>query len=179
MTGVPGTQVLFIGGRAGVGKSSVGWELSRLLAAAKCRHALVEGDNLDQAWPQPWDHHLAERNLASMWRNYVDLDYHRLIYTNTAAVRPDAQETLLDAIAGVEAPVESVSVLLTATDEAASDRLALREQGQSLAWHVRRSAMAAVELEELAPPSVHRVPTDGRSAAEVAEAVAVLTRWQA
>jgi hypothetical protein len=179
MTTVAGTQVLFIGGRAGVGKSSVGWELSRLFSAAECRHALIEGDNLDQAWPQPWDDHLAERNLAAMWRNYTDLGYHRMIYTNTAAVRPDAQETLLEAIAAVDAPVEAVTVLLTATDATVAERLGLREQGESLAWHIRRSAMAAVELEELAPQTVHRVATDGRTAAEVAQAVAALTGWLA
>jgi hypothetical protein len=176
---VAGTQVLFIGGRAGVGKSSVGWELSRLFSAAEVQHGLIEGDNLDQAWPQPWDHHLAERNLAAMWRNYTDLGYHRMIYTNTAAVRPDAQETLLEAIAAVDSPVEAVSVLLTATDATVAERLGLREEGESLAWHIRRSAMAATELEDMAPPSVHRVATDGRTAADVAREVAVLTRWQA
>ena len=174
-----GSQVLFIGGRAGVGKSSVGWELSRLFAAAECRHALIEGDNLDQAWPPPWDDHLAERNLAAMWRNYTDLGYYRMIYTNTAAVRPDAQETLLGAIAAIEAPVEAVSVLLTANDETVAERLGLREEGESLAWHIRRSSIAAAELERLAPPTVHRVATDGRTAAEVAAEVAALTRWQA
>jgi hypothetical protein len=176
---VAGTQVLFIGGRAGVGKSSVGWELSRLLSAAEVRHALIEGDNLDQAWPQPWDHHLAERNLAAMWRNYTELGYHRMIYTNTAAVGPDAQETLLEAIAAVESPVVAVSVLLTATDATVGQRLSRREEGESLAWHIRRSVTAAVELEDMAPPSVHRVATDGRTAAEVAQEVALLTRWQA
>jgi hypothetical protein len=179
MRAVAGTQVLFIGGRAGVGKSSVGWELSRLFSAAEVQHALIEGDNLDQAWPQPWDHHLAERNLAAMWRNYTDLGYHRMIYTNTAAVRQDAQETLLDAIAAVDAPVEAVSVLLTAMHNTVADRLGGREQGESLAWHLRRSAVAAAELEELAPPSVHRLATDGRTAAEVARDVAALTGWQA
>ena len=169
--------MLFIGGRSGVGKSSVAWELSRLFSAAEVQHALIEGDNLDQAWPVPWDHQLAERNLAAMWRNYTDLGYHRMIYANTAAVRPDAQVTLVEAITAVDAPVEAVSVLLTATDATVAARLGMREQGDSLAWHVRRSAIAAAELAQLAPTTVHRVDTDARSAAEVAEQVAALTRW--
>jgi hypothetical protein len=178
MTAVAGTQVLFIGGRSGVGKSSVGWELSRLFSAAQVQHALIEGDNLDRAWPVPWDHHLAERNLAAMWRNYTELGYHRMIYTNTAAVRPDAQVTLIEAITAVDAPVESVSVLLTATEATVAERLGMREQGESLAWHLRRSAIAAAELEQLAPSTVHRVATDARSAAEVAVRVAALTCWR-
>ena len=35
------------------------------------------------AYPPPWEHGLAARNLASIWRNYRDLGYRRLIYTNT------------------------------------------------------------------------------------------------
>jgi hypothetical protein len=71
----------------------------------------------------------------------------------------------------------AVSVLLTATDATVAERLGLREQGESLAWHIRRSSIAAAELEQLAPPAVHRVATDGRTAAEVADAVAALTPW--
>jgi hypothetical protein len=178
MASVQGSQVLFIGGRAGSGKSTVGWEISRLLATLEIKHALIEGDNLDQAWPPPWDDHLAERNLAAMWRNYTDLGYHRMIYTNTAAVRPDAQQTLIEAIAGVAAPVESTTVLLTATDASVAERLAVREHGESLTWHIRRSSIAAAELEDMAPASVHRVATDGQTPAEVAAEAVALTHWQ-
>ena len=46
---------LLIGGRAGVGKTTVGWEVSAQLRAAQIAHALVEGDNLDQVHPAPPD----------------------------------------------------------------------------------------------------------------------------
>lgn len=70
LTDVP-TEVIFIGGRAGVGKSSVAAEASRILARADIRHACIEGDNLDQAHPEPWRNgiDLAEQNLTAMWRN--------------------------------------------------------------------------------------------------------------
>jgi hypothetical protein len=61
---------LFIGGRAGAGKSSVGSEVHAQLSAARVRHALIEGDNLDHAYPPPREHRLAERNLAAVWSNY-------------------------------------------------------------------------------------------------------------
>jgi hypothetical protein len=31
---------------------------------------VIEGDNLDMAFPQAWEHNLAERKLAAIWVNY-------------------------------------------------------------------------------------------------------------
>ena len=87
------SEVLFIGGRSGVGKTTAALALHGLLTALDVRHAVIEGDNLDLAhpapWrhPVPWNHGLAARNLAAMWHNYRVLGYRRLIYTNTVAVR--------------------------------------------------------------------------------------------
>jgi len=82
------TEVILIAGRSGVGKSTTAYEVSRQLAASHVRHALIEGDNLDQAYPAPWRQGipLAERNLAAMWLNYRELGYSKLIYTNTVSV---------------------------------------------------------------------------------------------
>ena len=44
------SKALFIGGQAGVGKSSEGYEIHAQLSAARIRHCLIEGDNLDIAW---------------------------------------------------------------------------------------------------------------------------------
>ena len=49
-------EVLFIGGRSGVGKTSAALELHALLTALDVRHAVIEGDNLDLAHPAPWQH---------------------------------------------------------------------------------------------------------------------------
>jgi hypothetical protein len=168
------SELLLIGGRSGVGKSSVGYELVHQLGSARIRHALIEGDTLDEAWPPPWEHHLAERNLAAMWTNYTGLGYRRLIYTNTASVRGDVIGTLVEALG--DDPLV-VGVLLTATDATARNRLGGREIGSALALQVERSNRAAVELDELAPPWVHRVPTDGRGVTEVALEVLGLTGW--
>lgn len=168
------SEVLLIGGRSGVGKSSCGYELVHQLTAARIRHALIEGDCLDEAWPPPWEHHLAERNLASMWANYTELGYSRLIYTNTASVRTDVIGTLIEAIG--DDPVV-VGVLLTATDVTVAGRLGGREIGSALGLHVERSNRAAAQLEQLAPAWVHRVTTDGRGVADVASEVLGLTGW--
>jgi hypothetical protein len=57
---------LFLGGRSGVGKTSIGYEIHAQLPAARIQHCLIEGDNLDMAWPTPHEHGLAlaEQHLA-------------------------------------------------------------------------------------------------------------------
>lgn len=44
-------EVLLIGGRSGVGKTSVAFEVSELLQGADVAHCLIDGDNLDAAYP--------------------------------------------------------------------------------------------------------------------------------
>lgn len=170
------SEVLFIGGRAGVGKSTTALEVSHLLARADVRHAVIEGDNLDEAYPMPWRQglNLAELNLAAMWKNYRAAGYRRLVFTNTVSV---LQLDVLSAALGGK--VRGVGVLLTASDETARARLAMREIGSALDSHVRRSAWGSRELEAKAPGSVHRVPTDGRPVTEIAHELVALTGWLA
>lgn len=172
------TEVLLIGGRSGVGKTTVGWEVSAQLRQAGVAHCLVEGDNLDQAFPAPPDDpsrtKLTEANLAALWRNYAALGQHRLIYTNTVSVlEPDL---ITRAVGG--AP-RIISVLLTAEDATAHHRLSGREIGSQLDAHLQRSAAMAVHLEDAAPPGVVRLPTDGRPVDVIARAVVAATGWLA
>jgi gluconate kinase len=166
------SEALFLGGRSGVGKSSVGNEIHVQLSAARVKHCLVEGDNLDLAYPPPWEHNLAEKNLAAMWANYRSLGYRRLVYTNTVSVRFTAD---LTAAMGDNPGV--TAVLLTADDTTARQRLSQREIGTALHWHIMRSDLMARELDETIPPWVHRVPTDGRSVADIAAQIITLTGW--
>ncbi len=138
------SQVVFIGGRSGVGKSAVAAEMSHQLAGADVQHCLIEGD-LDLAHPTPWEqgHPLPEMNLAAMWRNYTLFGYRRLIYTNTAAVQEEVMETLVRSMG--DQP-KATAVLLTATDASALERLRRREVGSDLDAHVERSTAAAARL---------------------------------
>jgi predicted kinase len=168
------SEVLFIGGRSGVGKSTTAFEVSHLLAAAGVQHAVIEGDNLDQAYPPPWRSgiDLAEQNLAAMWKNYRRAGYRRLIFTNTVSV---LQTDVLSAALG--GTVRSIGVLLTASDETARARLATREIGSALDAHVRSSNTTARKLEAEATATIHRVNTDGRSVTEIAREIIGLTAW--
>ncbi|WP_420597098.1 hypothetical protein [Deinococcus sp.] len=166
------SEVLFIGGRAGVGKTSLAAELHHQLSAAQVKHAVIEGDNLDLAYPPPWEYQLAEKNLAAIWENYRALGYHRLIYSNTASVLYTAD--LASAMS--DNPVIT-AVLLTSSDDAARVRLGQREIGTALQQHLERSKQRAAELDQHAPAWVHRINTDGRTVSALAAEVLKLLGW--
>ena len=167
------SEVLFIGGRSGVGKSSLANELHWRLAAHDVKHAVIEGDNLDQAHPPPWKvYDLAEKNLSYLWSNYRALGYRRLIYTNTVSV---LQTQALSSAMGDDPLVRAV--LLQASDDVTGSRLAGRESETTLAAHLERSRQRAVELGRDTPAWVWRVTTDGKSIPEVAQEILALLVW--
>jgi hypothetical protein len=169
-----GTEVLLIGGRSGVGKSIVGGEMHAQLSAAGVRHCLIEGDNLDLAYPPPQEHGLAEQNLAAMWANYAALGYRRMIYTNTASV---LEKVITDLTAAIGGNPRVTAVLLRCSNATAHQRLSQRDIGTALDWHLERSAMMARRLDEDAPPWVHRLDTDSQTVADVASQIIELAGW--
>ncbi|MCS7484499.1 hypothetical protein ACFFQW_40215 [Umezawaea endophytica] len=167
---------MLIGGRAGVGKTTVGWEVSVQLQAAHVPHCLIEGDNLDHAHPAPIGDpartKLTEANLAALWGNYASLGYRRLIYTNTVSVlEPDLIARAMGGSPRITA------VVLTAEDATAQHRLHAREIGSQLDAHVTRGAAMAQRLEAAAPSWVVRIPTDDRPVVDIARDVITATNW--
>lgn len=170
------SQLLLIGGRSGVGKTTVAAEVHRQLSEQGVHHAWIEGDNLDMAFPVPWKqgYRLAEDNLAAMWANYKARGYRRLIYVNTASVAAPVIHELTTAM-GDDPTV--TGVLLTSSDTVAEQRLAQREIGGGLAYAVGRSREAAVGLEADAPAEVVRISTDEPTVPAVAAEIIQLTGW--
>ncbi|MFF2521366.1 AAA family ATPase [Streptomyces liangshanensis] len=170
-------EALLIGGRSGVGKSTVAWEVSELLQRSGVAHCLLEGDYLGQVHPAPADDPrrsaITERNLSAVWANFAALGHRRLVYSNTVSV---LESDMFRRALGDDG-ARIVRVLLTAGDATAGERLARRETGSQLAVHVERSGLAARRLEREAPPGTVRVDTDGRSVAEVAREVVAATGW--
>ncbi|MER5216397.1 adenylyl-sulfate kinase [Streptomyces sp. NPDC002838] len=171
-------EVLLIGGRAGVGKTTVGWEVSARLRAAGVAHAVIDGDFLAQVHPAPeGDPHraaVAERNLTAVWGNYAELGYRRLVYTNTVSVLDEAADMFRRAMGD---GVRMVRVLLTASDETAEQRLSGPELGSELEQEIRGSVRKARMLEERAPADTLRVVTDGRTVIDIASEVVSATGW--
>jgi hypothetical protein len=168
------SEALFLGGRTGAGKTSVGYEIHAQLSKARVRHCLIDGDNLDMAYPPPQKHGLAERNLAAIWANYRALGYRRIIYVNTASVLGDVASRLTAAMG--DNP-QVTAVLLTCSDTTAHQRLTGREKGTELTRHVQRSDLMARELNLRAPRWVHRLETDDRTIPDLAAETISLTSW--
>ncbi|WP_432196283.1 hypothetical protein [Streptomyces sp. bgisy027] len=171
-------EALLIGGRAGVGKTTAGWEVSARLRAAQVAHAVIDGDFMGAVHPAPPDdaHRsgITARNLAAVWANYTALGYRRLVYTNTASVLDMAVPMFRRAMGD---DVRLVRVLLTATDETAAQRLTGRELGSELEHEVRSSRRKARLLDEHTPADVRRVATDGRAVIDIAAELVAATGW--
>jgi hypothetical protein len=171
-------EVLLIGGRAGVGKSTVGWEVSARLREAGVAHAIIEGDFMGQVHPAPEGDpdrsKITEVNLRAVWGNFAALGHRRLIYTNTASVLPETAEMFERAMG---AGVRVVRVLLTASDATVAGRLAGRELGSQLERELTASARGARRLDEGAPADAVRVATDGRAVTDIAADVLTATGW--
>jgi hypothetical protein len=163
-----------------VGKTSVGNEASEQLQAIGVAHCVVDGDNLDAAYPKaagdPLGTALTEANLAALWSNYAALGHRRLIYVNTVSVLERAM--VARAVArSATAGVAVRAVLLTATDTTVLERLSRREIGGALQVHLRRSSAMARHLADRVEEWVVPVPTDDRTVVEVAAAVVATTGW--
>ncbi|MEU5273831.1 nucleoside/nucleotide kinase family protein [Streptomyces hygroscopicus] len=171
-------EVLVIGGRAGVGKTTVGWEVSALLRAAAVPHAVIDGDFMGQVHPAPeGDPHrseITEVNLTAVWANFTRRGYRRLIYTNTVSVLPEATGMFQRAMG---ADVRMIRVLLTASDATARERLVRRELGSELEQELEGSARKARLLDQRVPAQTLRVVTDGRAVVDIAGEVAAATGW--
>lgn len=173
---VPRSEVLFVGGRSGVGKSTAAEALHDLLVAADVRHAVIEGDLLDLAHPAPHvehpEAHLAERNLAAMWQAYRELGHHRLVYTNTVSV---LEHERLAAAMGDDPVI--TTVLLRAADGPTAERLARRAGGEVPEAQVAHSTRTAGRLDAASGDAVARLDTDDLTPAQVAQRLAALTGW--
>ncbi|WUS97058.1 hypothetical protein OHA46_10365 [Streptomyces sp. NBC_00708] len=171
-------EVLLIGGRAGVGKTTVAWEVSARLRETGAAHAVIDGDFMGAVHPAPDDDPrrslITERNLAAVWANYADLGLRRLVYTNTVSVLAGSAPMFERAMGD---GVRCIRVLLTASDATTNQRLTGREIGSELEHELRSSLRKARMLDEHAPTDTVRVATDGRTVVDIAREIVDLTGW--
>jgi hypothetical protein len=97
-------DVLLITGAAGVGKSSVSWEVSEELKRRGLAHAVIDTDELDRVWPLIVDDDRRRRinvaNLSSWWEQYHELGISRLVLVGVFVLLPDAIDWINDALPG-------------------------------------------------------------------------------
>ena len=166
---------LLITGPVGVGKTTVASEVSELLEAAAIPHAFVDIDALRWCYPGPpgdrFRAGLARRNLAAIWPNFVACGATHLLLADVLEERAE--------LAGYREAVPGAAITvvrLTAAPETLAARVARRELGAGLAWHLARAAELAAQMDEKRVEDL-LVATEGQSVRAVAEEILLRVGW--
>jgi len=176
-------RLLLITGPAGVGKSTLCWEMSAQLAAADVAHAVIETDELDRVFPRPSSTELdrirpgttdvSSINLAAIWSTYHALGHTRLIMSGVMMHLDFDRRWILAAI-----PEARITVVrMFATEAALLARLARREIGSSANEQAQRSLRQSRRMASQDAEGVIVLLTDGKRPAELAEVILQETGW--
>ncbi len=172
-------DVLLISGAAGVGKSTVGWEVGRQLARANVSHAIIDSDELDRVHPPPEPTFelisLSRRNLEALWRNFKELGHNRLLLVG---VMLDLRLNLAWIGEALDHP-EITVVRLVASDDTLRSRIEQREIGSDKARQLARTLSQASQLRRQSIEGWIVVETDGRGPVDIAAKILDRARWLA
>jgi broad-specificity NMP kinase len=170
-------DVLVICGVAGVGKSTVAWEIGSQLQVADVQHAMIDTDELDRVYPQPESLSelvaLSGRNLAALWESFAALGHSRLILSGVM-LDLDADLAWISASIG---NADYTVVRLHASDETLRQRVEAREIGSGREEQTKRTLAQAKVLREQKTRRTVAVQTDGRSPVEIAHEILEVTGW--
>lgn len=131
-------DALIVTGPCGAGKSTVAFECLELLEAAGSPAALVDAE-LVYFHPAPaGDPHkerVAEQALAALWRIYREEGIERLLLARVL-LYPRHAELVRRAVPDATLTIAWLDV----PEDVVATRLAERERGSALEWHLRRAA---------------------------------------
>ncbi len=168
-------HLLQIAGPAGVGKTTLGWEISVQLRQAGVAHVVLDSDELDRAWPLSDSEResLNRANLSAFWANASALGQSRLILVGVF-LRPDADR---DWIARALPHASLTRVVLEASDAELERRLRTREIGSGFVDQLRRTLDQAHQFRDRRRRGEDVVITEGREVRDLAREVIERVGW--
>lgn len=176
-------DILLITGPAGIGKSTLCWEIGAQLAEAEEPHAIIETDELDRVYPKPSSEDLerlkagtrdvSSINLAALWSTYRALGHSRLVMSGVMLHLGFDRQWILAAI-----PAARITVIrLSAAEETLAARLAQREIGSGAEAQLQRTLQQAKRMALEKDESVISVMTDGKTPPDLARLVLREVGW--
>ena len=176
-------QILLITGPAGIGKSTLCWEIGSKLEAAGIAHAIIETDELDRVYPKPGDAELerlrpgttdiSSINLAAIWSTYSSLGHSRLIMSGVMLHPNFDRRWILAAIPNAEI----ILVRLQASEATLAERLERRETGSNAGQQLGRTLLQARRMATESRDGTLHLDTDGKSPSELAGTILHEIGW--
>ena len=167
--------LLVISGPVGVGKTTVGNEVSTSLERRGVAHTFIDLDTLAETYPRPSDDRFGARlalsNLRAVWINCAAAGSRNLIVARVVETRGELED-IQQAIPGSRPTV----CQLRASDEMLIDRVRIREVGSGRDWHEVRALELAQSLQRRAPADFV-VDTDDRSVPQIADEIVGQVEW--
>lgn len=167
--------MLIINGPVGVGKTTVGNEISNILLDRGIFHTLLDFDTLAETYPRPpgdrFGSRLALKNLRDVWTNCAASGSLNLVLPHVI----EAEEDLIQIRRVVPNAIVTVC-RLRASNTVLTARVSQREIGSGRNWHEARSLELA-QILETSPYSDIIVDTDGRTVIDIATEIAGKVTW--
>jgi len=171
------TPVAVISGPVGVGKTTLGHEVSELLEAQGTPHTFIDFDQLRYTWPRPdddrWGNRLGLQNLRDVWKNSRANGSLNLIISYVVETRD-----FIEQLQAIIPDSRIVTFQLSASVATLEDRVRAREIGSAFDWHMKRAAELAQVLAQEQVPCDHRISTEARSVQEIAADITGRLSWR-